>query len=133
MEIKIEEAADELPRNAGEAKRRVYKPIESSLSHATKPTAIAVQMHSFPDTIFFEHKVSYQDMRNQFLSIYLMEQGSTPNHAPQVVSVYRIDLVLLAIGPIHHDIQLQRANSGIFSSGSAFAARLNVDIKFVQT
>ena len=90
-------------------------------------------MHSFPDTIFFEHKVSYQDMRNQFLSIYLMEQSSTPNDAAQVVSVYRIDLVLLAIGPIHHDIQLQRANSGIFSSGSAFAARLNVDIKFVQT
>ena len=44
-------------------------------------------------------------MRNQCLSIYLMD-NSAPPAEPRVVSVYRIDLVLLAIGPVHHDIQL---------------------------
>ena len=63
--IKIEEAVDELPRNPGDAKkRRVYKPIESSLSFATQFVDAAKQNHTFPDTIHFDHRVSYQDMRN---------------------------------------------------------------------
>lgn len=49
-----------------------------------------------------------------------------------MISVYRIDLLLLALGPVHHNVQLNRNTSGCFSTGTGFAANLSVDIKFVQ-
>ena len=51
-----------------------------------------------------------------------------------VVSVYRVDLALMAIGPVHHTVELKRAANGCFGGqGSQYSARLNIDLKFVQT
>ena len=73
VEIKIEERTEEPTINPGQPnKRKIYKPIATSLSHSTQKTE-PLQMHSFLDTIYFDHRVSYQDMRNQFLSFYLMD------------------------------------------------------------
>ena len=88
----------------------------------------------------FEHKVLYKDLSRQFLAIYLLDadtlQPPGPNSAVQstkVVSVYRIDLELLAIGPVHHSIELMRKGTGFSASSPQFCAKLTVDLKFVQT
>ena len=61
-----------------------------------------------------------------------MDCDAAPN-TDNVVSVYRIDLTLLSLGPVHHAIELKRAATGCFSSGSQYSARLSMDVKFVQT
>ena len=91
--------------------------------------------------VHFEHKVLYKDLSRQFLAIYLLDadtlqQPLGPNSAvpsSKVISVYRIDLELLAIGPVHHSIELMRKGTGFSASSSQFCAKLTVDLKFVQT
>ena len=114
-----------------------YRPLANSeLSHDTEVTESLMQDKVFPDLIQFSHKVSYRDLSKQFLSFYLLDANSpqaSPLDEAEVVSVYRIDLELLAIGPVHHSIDLKRQVTGAFSKSSQFSAKLVVDVKFVQT
>ena len=74
--------------------------------------------------------VNTQDMRRQFLSVYLLQIN---DGISEVVSVYRINLALIAVGPVHHSIELKRVATGCLVKGSQYSARLNLDVKFVQT
>ena len=71
-------------------------------------------------------------MRNQYLTLNVIDCDAFPN-ADSIVSVYRIDLSLLSVGPVHHAVELKRAATGCFSSGSQYSGRLSMDVKFVQT
>lgn len=123
-------------------KRKIFRPLESSsnhetISHETQATEAAAQDHLISDVFHFTHKARFQELRNQFLAIYLREHnnsGGRPNNpSGEVVSVYRVDLALLALGPVHHYAELKRASTSCFSSGpQQYLGRLNADIKFVQ-
>lgn len=118
--------------------KTMYRALKASpLSHETQATELPLSDVAFSDAVQFEHHALYSDLGNQFLSVYLLdidaqEAGPTGLQA-KVVAVYRIDLELLAIGPVHHSIELKRQGTGCNASTSLYCAKLSLDIKFVQT
>ena len=53
----------------------------------------------------------------------------------KLVSTYRVDLFTLAIGPVHHAIELMKGENTLFglSKQSKYVGRLTADINFTQT
>ena len=47
----------------------------------------------------------YEDLKKKFLEIRLYIMGYKSKN-PEVISIYRVDFYTLAIGPIHHSIEL---------------------------
>ena len=60
--------------------------------------------------------------------------GTVLDAEPTTLACYRVNLFVLAIGPVHHGVDLRRGTSNVFGiTKKAHAGRLDVDIRFTQT
>ena len=86
---------------------------------------------SFDQTFNFKHTASVRELRKQALCIRLVAKKSKSTE-PQLVSIYRVDLFTLAIGPVHHAIDLMKGENGLlgFSKQQKYVGRLTADINF---
>jgi hypothetical protein len=55
----------------------------------------------------FKYKCSYEDLKKKFfeMRLYKINEGKQAVQN-QIVSIYRVDLYTLAIGPVHQSIEL---------------------------
>ena len=63
--------------------KTAYRPLKNSgLNHETQVSETLVKDKVFPDVVHFEHTATYNELKNQFLSIYLLDTDS-PQAGPQ--------------------------------------------------
>lgn len=96
-----------------------------------EPAELPVTEWSFDQTFNFKHTASVRELRKQALCIRLVAKKSKSTE-PQLVSIYRVDLFTLAIGPVHHAIDLMKGENGLlgFSKQQKYVGRLTADINF---
>ena len=72
----------------------------------------------------------------QYISVLFMAKPPKADELiePVVVACYRVNLFMIAIGPVHHGIELMTTSHNIFGmSKRAYFGRLDMDVQFTQT
>ena len=101
-------------------------------------TPQAVQEHKFGDSISFKHQTSLNELRKQQLRVILLTkpEGSenNPNVEPVQLAQYQVRMFIVAIGPVHHGIELMKSTKNMIGMTSkAFVGRFDMDLQFTQT
>ncbi|CDW81936.1 duf1765 domain containing protein [Stylonychia lemnae] len=79
----------------------------------------------------FKYKCVYENLQKKFLEVRLMSFAKN-KYESQVKSLYRVDLYTLAIGPVHHSIELcdrQKKYVGKLSCDVVFSEIKQVEVK----
>ena len=93
-----------------------------------------VTEYSFNQSFNFRHTASVRQLRKQALCLRLITKKAKGGE-PALVSTYRVDLFTLAIGPVHHAIELMRGENSLIGlkKQQKYVGRLTADINFTQT
>ena len=67
---------------------------------------------AFSQSFNFKHTASVRELRKQALCIRLLTK-KTKEDEKQLTAIYRVDLFTLAIGPVHHAIDLMKGENAL--------------------